>query len=82
MKAMVAVIMASLTLLLGISGANFFLDRVEPRGFEYAVGHIPDNRLKSELDSLGAKGWRVVSARRAAVDDNEFAYELIMVRKR
>ncbi len=76
MKALLTTI---LILLCCFAGWEVF-QAVQNPTYEYTVGHVRDQTLKSELNALGALGWKVVSARRALVNE-EPRYEFIMMRE-
>ena len=55
-----------------------------PARWQYEVVFIPDADLVARMNSLGADGWDVVSARRATEgrNVNSMGYELILKRHR
>lgn len=69
--------------LLGVASVVFAVSRTATTGsekYEYSIEGYEDLRVVDELESRGAMGWRVVSARRATSDDGPL-YEVILERR-
>ncbi len=63
--------------LLGVSSTKTTFGTTK---WEYQIVAPSDTRLDSELQSLGNKGWEVVSARRATSSFGDASYEMILRR--
>lgn len=77
----------ALILLLAIAlfqGMPFFAPSVRP-AYEYTIISIPDESLESGVNLMGAKGWDMVTARRATSGsgyESKAAYEMIFKRQK
>ena len=49
--------------------------------FEYQAAFVKGSNLQTDLNKAGRVGWELVNARFARGDNEEWGYEIIMIRR-